>query len=165
MSIRETPRRARFGGPWATWPAFFWRACSICGGEFRRERGWRWYDYPAINGSATEWTACPRCAPTKDDARALVGWQPTRRPISPVPAQRPASAAPRGGWGVKLSKKRRQRLADMLADSLAEDDRLTPDRASEHARELARLRRDRETITAAIAAIMEQSAAHATEGE
>jgi hypothetical protein len=72
---------------------------------------------------------------------------------------------PARGWGVKLSKKRRQRLADMLADSLAEDDRLTPDRASEHARELARLRRDRETITAAIAAIMEQSAAHATEGD
>jgi hypothetical protein len=61
----------------------------------------------------------------------------------------------------------RQRLADMLAANLAEDDRLTPDRATElmHTRELARLRRDRETITAAIAAIMEPVAAHAPEGE
>jgi hypothetical protein len=67
------------------WPVFFWRRCSKCGFDCRREWIWRALTGPFCNGMGQWRYVCLRCCPTRDDAHEFFEneeWMPSPPPPS-----------------------------------------------------------------------------------
>lgn len=90
-------------GVFRDWPIFFWRTCSKCGCDFRREPLWRALTGPYFNGVGQWRYACTRCVPTRDDAHEFFEHEEWM-----VPPPAVVTFLGRGGRGVQPPRDMRQ---------------------------------------------------------
>lgn len=59
---------------YSIYPILFWKTCTVCHQQFRRERGWWFHGYPKaetlliMTERPMAWYVCHECAPTPQDA-------------------------------------------------------------------------------------------------